>query len=52
MTDLDTLGSPGSEAMAVSAATGPVDPLVLDDLAHWLSAGVKGKRTQAVVPGA
>jgi probable HAF family extracellular repeat protein len=32
--------------------TGPVDPLVLDDLAHWLTAGVRGKRTQAVMPGA
>jgi probable HAF family extracellular repeat protein len=35
-----------------SLATGPVDALVLDELAHWLSTGVKGKRTQAVVLGA
>jgi probable HAF family extracellular repeat protein len=32
--------------------TGTVDPLVLDDLAHWLTAGARAKRTQAVVPGA
>jgi probable HAF family extracellular repeat protein len=35
-----------------SLATGPVDPLVLDDLAHWLTAGARAKRTQAVMPGA
>jgi probable HAF family extracellular repeat protein len=41
-----------TDAKAPSLATGSVDPLVLDDLAHWLTAGARANRTQAVVPGA
>jgi hypothetical protein len=41
-----------TDAKTPSLATGSVDPLVLDDLAHWLTAGVRAKRTQAVVLGA
>jgi probable HAF family extracellular repeat protein len=41
-----------SDAKAPSLAAGPVDALVLDDLAHWLTAGARAKRTQAVMPGA
>jgi hypothetical protein len=33
---------------AQSSALAPVDPLVLDDFAHWLSAGAKERRTPAV----
>jgi len=43
--------STASRIEAKTPNVAPVDPLVLDDLAHWLSTGVKGKRTQAVLPG-
>jgi probable HAF family extracellular repeat protein len=35
---------------AQSSALAPVDPLVLDDLARWLSTGAKARRTPAIGP--
>jgi probable HAF family extracellular repeat protein len=49
---ITTSAASPTDAKTSSVDTGPVDPLVLDDLARWLSASVKGKRTQAVVLGA
>src|SRR5262249_56518727 len=35
-----------TDAKAPSLASAPLDPLVLDDLAHWLTAGARAQRTQ------
>jgi probable HAF family extracellular repeat protein len=43
--------TPGlTDAKTASSALAPVDPLVLDDLVHWLNAAAKGRRTPAVGP--
>jgi probable HAF family extracellular repeat protein len=45
---ISTLGL--TDTKTASSGLAPVDPLVLD-FAHWLSSGVRAKRTQPVVPG-
>jgi hypothetical protein len=40
--------STASRSDAKTPNVAAVDPLVLDDLAHWLSAGVQGKKTRVV----